>query len=102
MIERSCQPGVAIATRDNFRVWPGLTTDLLERLAIFSCGATGEENSRAIDLLRELGQNTSQTLGSSEPEIRCRQFALINNPKFRTGITSTGDSLNQRPRRFGP
>src|SRR5438876_12377831 len=30
MIERRCQPGVAITACDNFGVWPDLETDLLE------------------------------------------------------------------------
>src|SRR5437773_10442847 len=51
MIERRCQPGVAITACDNFGVWPDLETDLLEQAAIFLCGATGKNNSRVIDLL---------------------------------------------------
>ncbi len=100
MIKRRCQPRIAVAARDDFRVWPDLKTDVLERLAILRCSAACEENSRAIDLLRELGKNTPQTLGRSEPEVRCRQFALLENAKFPTGITGTSYGLNQQPGSF--
>jgi len=85
MIEGGCQARVAVAARHDFGVWQYLETDLLERAAIFLCGATGKKNSSAINLLWQLRENCAQTFGRGKPEIRWRHFALIDDAKFRTG-----------------
>src|SRR5690349_6790059 len=100
MIQRSCEAGIAIAAGHDFRGWPGLTTDLLKGLAVLSGRASGEENSHPINLLWQLGKNTAQTLGRSEPEIRRRKFAVLDNAKFRTAISRARQGLNQRPGSF--
>ena len=89
MIERRCEAGVAVATRNDLSIWPDLETDLLERTAIFLCGATGKENSGAINLLWQLSKNHAQTLGRREAKIRWGQFSLVNHVKFPAGIIPT-------------
>ena len=54
MTERRGQARVAVAPGDNFRTRPNFRAQLRKRLSIFGRGATGEENSRAIDLFRKL------------------------------------------------
>src|SRR5947207_14066262 len=51
MIERRCEAGIAVAARNDFSIWPDLETDLLERTAIFLCGASDKENSSVIHSL---------------------------------------------------
>src|SRR5262245_36322675 len=53
VIERSRQTRIAVAAGHYFRVRPDLETDLPERAAIFFRCATCQENSRAIDFLRQ-------------------------------------------------
>ena len=89
MIERRCEAGVAVATRNDFSIWPDLETDLLERTAIFLCGATGKENSGAINLLWQLRKNHAQTLGRREAKIRWGQFSLVDDVKLPGGIIPT-------------
>src|SRR6266487_5976941 len=79
MIERRCEAGVAVAARNDFSIWPDLETDFLERTAIFLCGATGKENSGAINLLWQLRKNHAQTLGRREAKFRWGQFSLVNH-----------------------
>jgi len=63
---------------------------LLEHAAVFLSGATGQENARAIDLLRKLCKNRAQTLGRGESKIRRRQFSLFEDPKFAAGRMGYG------------
>src|ERR1700693_1055842 len=100
MIEGRCEAGVAVAARNDFSVWPYLETDLLERTAIFLCGATGKENSGAINLLWQLRKNHAQTFGRREPKIRWRQFSLVDDVKFPAGITDPGYRLYEYPGGF--
>jgi hypothetical protein len=71
---------------------------LPERAAVFLCCATGKKNGGAIDLRRQFGKDSTQTLGRCEPKIRRWQFSLLENPKFRAG--RIGYSFDQRPRGF--
>jgi hypothetical protein len=89
MIERCCQAGVTVATRNDFSIWPDLETDLLERTAIFLCAATGKENSSPINLLWQLRKNHAQTLGRREAKIRRGQFSLVDHVKLPTRIIPT-------------
>jgi hypothetical protein len=72
---------------------------LSERATILLGCATGKENSRAIDLLRQFGENDAQTLGRGEPKIRWWQLSLIENAKFGTGCVRYG--FDQCPGGFG-
>src|SRR5437763_6819824 len=100
MIERRSQTGITVAARHHFRVWPDLKTDLLERTAVFLNRATGQENSRAIDLLRKLCKNRAQTLGRGEPKIGRRQFSLVKDGPVRAGVKIPGYSFNEHPGGF--
>ena len=100
MIEGRCEPGVAVAARDDFGVWPDLETHLPEQATISLCAATGKENSRAIDLLWQLSKNHAQTLGRGEPEIRRGQFSLVDNAKFPARCIHSGYSFYQHPGGF--
>ena len=74
---------------------------MLERATVFLCRATGQENARAIDLLRKLCKNRAQTLGRGEPKIRRRQFSVLENAKFPAGINRpAGYSFDQHPGGF--
>jgi hypothetical protein len=100
MIERRCEAGVAVAARNDFSIWPDLETDFLERTAIFLCGATGKENSGAINLLWQLSKNHAQTLGRREAKIRWGQFSLVDDVKFPAGITDPGYRFYEYPGGF--
>jgi hypothetical protein len=94
VIERRCEPGIAIASRDDSRTWPNLEADLLEQAAIFVRGATCEEDSRAIDLFWQSSKDGAQTLARGEPEIRRGKFPLLRYAKFRAGIPDSGYSFD--------
>src|SRR5437762_12554729 len=73
----------------DLRVRPDLKADLPQRATVFLCCTTGEKNSSAIDLLRQLGKDGAQAVGRSEPKIRGLQFSLLQDAKFPTGIIPT-------------
>jgi hypothetical protein len=98
MIKRCGQSGLTVAASHDFAVWPDLETDFSEHETILVGSATGKENSRAIDSLRQFSKDGSQTLWRSEPKIRWRQFSLIENAKFGAGWACYG--LDQYPGGF--
>ena len=99
MLERRREARIAVAARDDFRFWPDLEADLPQRLTIFGSCATGQENSGAIDLRRQLGKDRAQTFRRGEAKIRGLQFSLLQNAKFPTGIIPTcrDYGFDQRP-----
>ncbi len=100
MIEGRCESGVAVAARHNFGIRPDLETDLFERTPIFLCAATRKENSGAIDLFWQHSKNHAQTLARREAKIRWRQFSLVDDVKFPTGITDPGYRFYEYPGGF--
>src|SRR5262249_42613623 len=90
MIKRCGQSRLAVAAGDDFGVWPDLETDFSEHATILGGSANRQGNSRAIDFLRQLSKEGSQTLGGSEPKIRWRQFSLIEDAKFGAGCARYG------------
>src|SRR5947209_3474675 len=82
MIEGGCKARVTVAACCDLRVRPPLETNFFERAAVLLCGATGEKNSRAIELFRQFSKDRAQALGRGQPEIGCGQFAMLKNPKF--------------------
>src|ERR1043166_2281893 len=98
-MERRCKARITVAAGHDFRARPDLEADLPERATVFLCCATGEKNSSAIDFLWQLGKDRAETLGPSESKIRGRQFALLDNAKFRAG--RNGYRFCQHPRGFG-
>jgi len=67
---------------------------------VFDCCASSKENSGAIDLGRQFGKDRVQPLGRGEAKIRSLQFPLLQNAKFRIGITGSGCSFDKRPGGF--
>jgi hypothetical protein len=100
MIEGRCEPRVTVTARNDFGVWPDLQTDLLEQPAVSFGAATGKENSRAIDLLWQLREDRVQTLGCGEPEIRRRQFSLVDYAKLAAGCIRSCHSFYENPGGF--
>jgi hypothetical protein len=89
MVKRRRQTGLTVTTRNDFSIWPDLETDFLEQPPILLGAATGEENSRAINLLWQLRKNHAQTLGRREAKIRWGQFSLVDHVKLPGGIIPT-------------
>ena len=69
MIKRRRQPRLTVTASDDSRFWPNPEADFLEQAPIFLRAATGEENSRASNFLRQLGKNRAQTPGRGESKI---------------------------------
>jgi hypothetical protein len=89
MSKRRRQPRLTITARGDCRFWPNPKADFLEQPPILLGAATGEENSRAINLLWQLRKNHAQTLGRREAKIRWGQFSLVDHVKFPAGIIPT-------------
>ena|SRR5437667_6177010 len=100
MIEGGCKARVTVAACCDLRVRPPLETNFFERAAVLLCGATGEKNSRAIELFRQFSKDRAQALGRGQPEIGWRQFSLIDNTKFPAGITDPTYSFYKHPGGF--
>ena len=98
MIERRREAGIAVAAGHDFRFRPDLEADLPERAPIFVCCATGKENSRAIDLLRQFGKNRAQTSGVVSRKFDGGSFPCSRMRNSAAG--SFGYSFNQYPGGF--
>ena len=100
MVEGRREAGITIAARHDFRIWPNVSANECERLAIFLGATTGKKNSRAIDLSWQPGKNFAQTFRSCEAQIRRRQLSLIENSEFCASVTTRSHRLHQHPGGF--
>jgi hypothetical protein len=84
------QAGITIAARHNFRIWPNVSANERERLAIFLGATTGKKNSRAIDFPWQSRKNFAQTFRGCQAQIGRRQLSLIENHPLRAGFSAPG------------
>jgi hypothetical protein len=90
MVEGRREAGITIAARHDFRIWPNVSANECERLAIFLGATTGKKNSRAIDLSWQPGKNFAQTFRGCQAQIGRRQLSLIENHPLRAGFSAPG------------
>src|SRR5689334_14832133 len=62
VLERRGQTRITVAAGDDLRIRPDMEADFSQRVPVFFCSAAGEENPRAANVLRQLGENRSQAL----------------------------------------
>ena len=101
VLERCGQTRITVAAGDDFGIGPDIEANFSQRMPVFLCSAAGEENPRAANFLRQLGENRAQTLGRGEPKIRRRQFSVFEDVPLRARVNAPGHSFNEHPGGFG-
>src|SRR4029453_2995800 len=90
MVQGRRQAGITIAARHDFRIWPNVSANERERLAIFLGATTGKKNSRAIDPSWQPGKNFAQPFLGCQAQIVRPQLSLIENRPLRAGFSPLG------------